>query len=319
MDCLSGVIVAIYDELVFSITQVVNLFLDGKYPNMLGEYIASVPLTPLVKSGGGIRPIAVGTIWRRLVSKVSDVMIVHSLDGYLDDLQFWVGVSGSGEAILHVVNRLFEGREVDVGLSMLLVDFKNAFNLVDRQVMLQEVRLHCPAISHRVEFCYSNLTRLYYGEHTLQSCQRVQQGDPLALAVCLSVTSFNIELVMKRVAKTIELIDTVARINDPQCELLLLRACAACSKVFAGDNYEEHVFCAGIIGIKYRHIVMRDTLVNICFRSAISAGRKLILVLVEDVANPYTLRICYSMRGTLGLMRVYGFDRVLTSDADCDG
>ncbi|GKC70007.1 hypothetical protein Tco_1115890 [Tanacetum coccineum] len=57
MDCLSGAAVAIFDELVSSITQVVNLFFEGKCPVMLGEYIASAPLTPLVKPGGGIRPI----------------------------------------------------------------------------------------------------------------------------------------------------------------------------------------------------------------------------------------------------------------------
>ncbi|GKF51239.1 hypothetical protein Tco_0147706, partial [Tanacetum coccineum] len=98
MDCLSGAAVAISDELVSSITQVVNLFLEGKCPMLLGEYIASAPLTPLVKSCGGIRPIAVGTIWRRLVSKVSATMIGHSLDGYLVGLQFGVGVPGGGEA-----------------------------------------------------------------------------------------------------------------------------------------------------------------------------------------------------------------------------
>nr|GFD35426.1 putative reverse transcriptase domain-containing protein [Tanacetum cinerariifolium] len=68
---------------------------------MLSEYIASVPLTLLVKPGGGICPIVMGTFWRRLVSKVSVVMIGHSLDGYLDDLQFGVGVSGGGEVILY--------------------------------------------------------------------------------------------------------------------------------------------------------------------------------------------------------------------------
>ncbi|GJT97181.1 putative reverse transcriptase domain-containing protein [Tanacetum coccineum] len=46
--------------------------------------------------GGGIRPIVVGTIWSHLVSKVSATMISHSLDGYLDGLQFGVGVSGGG-------------------------------------------------------------------------------------------------------------------------------------------------------------------------------------------------------------------------------
>ncbi|GKG30389.1 hypothetical protein Tco_0420287, partial [Tanacetum coccineum] len=110
MDCLSGAAVAISDELVSFITQVVNLFLEGKCPTMLGEYIASAPLTLLVKLGGGIRPIAVGTIWRRLVSKVSATMIGHSLDGYLEGLQFGVGVPGGGEAILHAVNRLVEDR-----------------------------------------------------------------------------------------------------------------------------------------------------------------------------------------------------------------
>ncbi|GKD93954.1 hypothetical protein Tco_1373791, partial [Tanacetum coccineum] len=78
MDCLSGAAVVISDELVSFITQVVNLFLDGKCPNTLGEYIVSAPLTPLVKPRGGIRPIAVGTVWRRLVSKVSTTMIGHS-------------------------------------------------------------------------------------------------------------------------------------------------------------------------------------------------------------------------------------------------
>ena len=51
LDCLSGAAVAISDELVASITQVVNLFLDGKCPRALGKYIASAPLTPLVKPG----------------------------------------------------------------------------------------------------------------------------------------------------------------------------------------------------------------------------------------------------------------------------
>jgi hypothetical protein len=158
---------------------VVNIFLGGKCPRALGEFIASAPLTPLIKPGGGIRPIVVGTVWRRLVSKVGASMIGHSLDSYLNDLKFGVGVPGGGEAILHAVNRFIEDRGGEVGLSMLLVDFKNAFNLVDREVMLQEVRLRCPVISRWVEFCYSSPARLYYGEHTLWSHQGVQQGDPL--------------------------------------------------------------------------------------------------------------------------------------------
>nr|GEV87062.1 hypothetical protein [Tanacetum cinerariifolium] len=40
------------------------------------------------------------------------------------------------------------------------------------------------------------------------------------------------ELVMKRVAKTIAILDAVAKINDPQCELLLLRSCTGIFKIY---------------------------------------------------------------------------------------
>ncbi|GJT98253.1 hypothetical protein Tco_1093771 [Tanacetum coccineum] len=131
---------------------------------------------------------------------------------------------------------------------------------------------------------------------------------------------FSSKLVMKRVAKSIQLMDVVAKINDPRCELLLLRACAECivtassplvignggsppyplhcwgcvlcyrlgvplysvpkpcsaySRVFAGHIYGDHdVSYAGIIGIKHRHNIVHDTLVEICFRSGISAGKE---------------------------------------------
>ncbi|GKF29347.1 hypothetical protein Tco_0095689, partial [Tanacetum coccineum] len=55
----------------------------------------------------------------------------------------------------------------------------------------------------------------------------------------------------------------------------VLKPCSACSKVFTGDIYGDHVVsCVGIIGIKHRHNVVRDTLVDICFRSGISAGKE---------------------------------------------
>nr|GEW28893.1 putative reverse transcriptase domain-containing protein [Tanacetum cinerariifolium] len=97
--------------------------------------------------GGGIRPIALSTVWRRLGSKVSTIMIGHSLDGYLDGLPFSVGLSGGSEAILHAVNCLIESCGDDVGLSMLLVDFKNAFNLVDREVRYTLLCVHALLVS----------------------------------------------------------------------------------------------------------------------------------------------------------------------------
>ncbi|GJY10531.1 hypothetical protein Tco_0378716 [Tanacetum coccineum] len=254
---------------------------------MLGEYIVSAPLTPLVKPSDGIRSIVVGTVCRRLVSKVSAIMIGHSLDGYLDGLQFGVGVSGGSEAILHAVNRLIEGYGDDACPSMLLVDFKNAFNLVDREVMLREVRLCCPAVSllhplickTRDSFSLS-LQAWYLDDGTIVGDTLVV-GEVLKLIMkegprCglhLNVDKIEVfwlkedprsrltgvfppnisrplrgvkllggpasvdfyfcnDRVMKRVAKTIVLMDEVAKINNPQCELLLLRSCTGISRLY---------------------------------------------------------------------------------------
>ncbi|GJX80609.1 hypothetical protein Tco_0328758 [Tanacetum coccineum] len=276
MDCLSGAALAIFDELVSSITQVVNLFLKGKCPTMLGEYIASAPLTLLVKPGGGIRPIAVGTIWRRLVSKISATMIDHSLDGYLVGLQFGVGVPGGGEAILYAVNHLVEDRGDDVGLSMLLVDFQNAFNLSSATLALPDCTTESTPCGHAKECnrawylddgtivgdtlvvgkvlelitedgprCGLHLnidkTELFWTKEDPKSrlegifppnISRPLHGVKLLGGPVSVDVDFGSALVMKRVSSTIGLLDAVAKINDPQCELLLIRACAGVSKLY---------------------------------------------------------------------------------------
>ncbi|GJR95067.1 hypothetical protein Tco_0267241 [Tanacetum coccineum] len=235
--------------------------------------VASAPLTPLFKPGGGIRPIAVGNVLRRLVSKVSVVMIDHSLDGYLVDLQFGAGVSGVGEAILHDVNRLIEDRVDDVGLLMLLVDFENAFNLVDRE--LDCITGATPyghakgcnrawylddgiivgdtlVVGKVLELIMEDGPRcgLHLNVHKTEVF--LPKDDPrsrlegvfppniawplhgVKLLGGLASVDFNFisELVMKKVAKTIGLVDAVSKINNPQCELFLLLACTGISKLY---------------------------------------------------------------------------------------
>nr|GEW72730.1 hypothetical protein [Tanacetum cinerariifolium] len=184
------------------------------------------------------------------------------------DGEFDVKVLGGGEAILYVLNRLIENRRGDVGLSMLLVDLINAFNMVIREVMLHEVRICFLAISRWVEFCNSNptmwntpqgLTRAWYldgdaiSRDTLvvredlkennEGCTsfagvfppniaRPLHGVKLLGGAVSADFDFSSELVMKRVAKSIELMDVVAKINDPRCELMLPRACACISKLY---------------------------------------------------------------------------------------
>nr|GEV23621.1 hypothetical protein [Tanacetum cinerariifolium] len=55
----------------------------------------------------------------------------------------------------------------------------------------------------------------------------------------------------------------------------VLKSCSACSRFFVGGINEDHdVSCVGVVGIKHRHNIVRDTLVDICFRSRISSGKE---------------------------------------------
>ncbi|KAI3823970.1 hypothetical protein L1987_05416 [Smallanthus sonchifolius] len=62
LDALCGDGSAVATDLLTTITAVVNLWLGGRCPSSLSGFVASAPLTPLLKPDNGIRPIAVGTI-----------------------------------------------------------------------------------------------------------------------------------------------------------------------------------------------------------------------------------------------------------------
>lgn len=56
---------------------------------------------------------------------------------------------------------------------------------------------------------------------------------------------------------------------------------------FYGDIYGDHdVSCVGIVGIKYRHNVVRDTLVDVFYRSRISAGKEVDIGLCGEDDKP---------------------------------
>ncbi|KAD3066955.1 hypothetical protein E3N88_34835 [Mikania micrantha] len=124
----------------------------------------STPLTPLLKPDNGIRPIVVGMIWRRLVSKAAMRGVGKEMAKYLGDFQFGVGVPSGPEAVLHSANRFLNEFHSDGSLAMLTVDFTNAFNLVSRTALLHEVRTRCPSISLWVDFLYGQPARLYVEE-----------------------------------------------------------------------------------------------------------------------------------------------------------
>ncbi|GKD69174.1 hypothetical protein Tco_1323264 [Tanacetum coccineum] len=96
-----------------------------------------------------------------------------------------------------------------------------------------------------------------------------------------------------------------------------------CSRVFTRDIYGDHVVsCVGIIGIKHRHNVVRNTLVDICYHSGISARKEVDIGLDGGCDKPLApvdillyswdggLDVCVDLTGSLLLTQTKMVDFV---------
>ena len=159
---------------------VVNLLCAGQAPPEVIPHLCGATLFACKKKGGGFRPIAVGEVLRRLTSKCISRSVRYDAFNILSRLQLGVGVPVGCEAIVHAVARVQE--DVDIPPEerwILLLDFSNAFNRIDRGSMFQEVRARIPSVAAWLESCYGAQPILRLGERIILSCCGVQQGDPL--------------------------------------------------------------------------------------------------------------------------------------------
>jgi hypothetical protein len=134
--------------------------------------MAGAPVIPLAKKGPGVRPIAIGETFRRLVSKVGAFHVRSAASQLLAPLQLGVGTPLGCEAILHPVNTVFAAHGGDSLLALLKIDLSNAFNVVSCDAILAASPLgskpatpKAPIFSHMTDVIsaalgFSKVTRL---------------------------------------------------------------------------------------------------------------------------------------------------------------
>ena len=103
------------------------------------RFLAGAPLTALTKKQGGVRPIAVGDVIRRLVSKCVCNQMGEQFADYLMPDQVGVAVSGGMEALVHTFRRFLETNRDNADSLIFKADFQNAFNQVKRASFLRLV------------------------------------------------------------------------------------------------------------------------------------------------------------------------------------
>ena len=91
-----------------------------------------------------------------------------------------VSIPGGSEGVVRAVSSIQNDRSIPPSLKWtLLLDFSIAFNSIGCRPMFKEEKSRIPSLSTWLEFCYNSPSFLHFGDHTINSTCRVQQGDPL--------------------------------------------------------------------------------------------------------------------------------------------
>ena len=164
------------NRLLESLTKLVNLVFKNMIPEDIRPIFFGANLCALSKKCGGIRPIAVGSTLRRLITKVGFKPISQELGALFRPNQLGYASKGGSEAAAHAARHyLTSNRENRVFLKL---DLKNAFNCINRDVILHKVKEKNPSLFNLLWQAYSAPSNLFYKNEIIKSETGIQQGDP---------------------------------------------------------------------------------------------------------------------------------------------
>ena len=144
-----------------------------------------------MKKDGGIRPVAVGNVLRRLAAKAGCYTVSRVVSNELSPIQLGAPVKGGAEAAVYAVQKFITNKiDSDDHKIIVRLDMINAFNSVRRDHVLQTCQNRSPEIAKLFFLAYSKPSSVIASGHSITSSTGVQQGDPIgpllfALAVDL--------------------------------------------------------------------------------------------------------------------------------------
>ena len=177
------------EKLAQTIAEFVKILCTEQLPSeYLTEFLAG-RLIPLDKDPGSenpeIRPIGIGEVLRRIASKTVTRFLKNDIQLAAGALQTCSGTESGIEAAIHAMKEHFDQEECE---AVLLIDAKNAFNSLNRQVALHTIRERCPAFHSFLKNCYKSPTELFVvdenrNKEMIFGSEGATQGDPAAMAM----------------------------------------------------------------------------------------------------------------------------------------
>ena len=131
----------------------------------------------------GIHSIGVGETVRRIMGCAILAVLKNDIMQAVGPLQLCTGQDARCEAAIHAIHHVYDDLNTD---AVLLVDAVNAFNSLNRETALRNIHASCPALAVVLTNTYSQDIPLFIEGETFVSQEGTTQGDPLAMAMCLS-------------------------------------------------------------------------------------------------------------------------------------
>ena len=128
----------------------------------------------------GVRPIGIGEVVRRIIGKAVLGVISPDIQSVTGTVQLCTGQSAGIESAIHAMCQIFQN---PLSEGMLLIDARNAFNSLNRQVALRNISATCPTLATLAINTYREDIQLFIEGETILSSVGTTQGDPLSMAI----------------------------------------------------------------------------------------------------------------------------------------
>ena len=131
-------------------------------------------LIPLDKLPG-VRPIGIGEVLRRIIGEAVMIVVKHYIVKATAYNQLCSGLETGCQVAVHAVSELYELEDTH---GFIQVDASNAFNSINRQVLLHNVEIISPEIANYIINCYTLPARLFITDRKdLLSKEGTTKGD----------------------------------------------------------------------------------------------------------------------------------------------
>ena len=142
--------------------------------NSLEAYTAN-RLIPLEKETSDVRPVGIGEVLRRTISKAIVNEIRPDLMESSGSLHLCGGQKAGCEAAAHAMREIFESEDTK---GVLFIDASNAFNSMNRKALLHNVQYLCHPMSVYLKNFYNVPARLFVtGGNEVLSSEGTTQGS----------------------------------------------------------------------------------------------------------------------------------------------